>query len=332
MTSPRILVITPVRHIVGVWDKLNAAGAVTCMEDPSLEEVLAAIGDYDAVYTNPNKSKVFIGREVMDAGRRLKAICTASTGTNHIDKEYAAKRGIAVLSLTEERKVIDRISSTAEHAFALTLAGLRHVVRSHAAVLRGEWDYTPYIGRQMDGLTIGVVGHGRLGALYTGYCLAFGARVVVYDPYKRVNREGAAQVANLGLLLRASDVIALHVHVTEETTGMIDASCFSVMKNDVLLVNTARGEVVNEADLVEFLCANPRARVATDVLADEIRKRLDSPLLQLALRSDQVIITPHVGGMTREAQEIAFGHAAERLRLFFAGAGRESPVPVLQTK
>ena len=100
---------------------------------------------------------------------------------------------------------------------------------------------------------------------------------------------------------------------------MMDKSCFDLMKKDVVLVNTARGDMVNEVDLVEFLKANSSARVATDVLSDEIRNRMNSPLLEYALDSDQVIITPHIGGMCREAQEIAYGHAAKLLLNFFHG-------------
>lgn len=312
------MVITPVGHIDGVPEALEAAGVVTRMDDPTQAEVIDVIAGYDAIYTNPNKSRVFIGKEVLDAGANLKVICTASTGTNHIDKAYASRKGIRILSLTEERNVIERISSTAELSFALTLAGLRHIVRAHNSVLRGEWDYAPYVGRQMDSVTVGVIGCGRLGTMYVRYCLALGARVLVFDPYKDVADHGVEQVAELPDLLRQADVIALHVHVTDETTGMINAERLRDVKPDVLLVNTSRGEIVSEADVVAFLRANPRARVATDVLADEIRNRTASPLLRYAHESEQVIITPHIGGMSREAQEIAYGHAARRLRDFFA--------------
>ena len=153
--------------------------------------------------------------------------------------------------------------------------------------------------------------------MYAHYCQAFGSRVLVYDPYKKVDTEGLEQVDVITTLIQESDIIALHVHVTDETIGMINADCFKRMKKEVLLVNTSRGDVVNESDLVEFLSANPEARVATDVLADEIRNRLASPLLQYAHQSEQVIITPHIGGMSREAQEIAYGHAGNILQLFF---------------
>jgi len=165
----KILVITPVRHINGVPETLESIGKVTYMDDPSIEEVISVIDGYDVIFTNPNKSKVFIGEDLLDAAKTLKVICTASTGTNHIDKVYAAKLGLPILSLTEERDVINRISSTSELAFSLTLASLRHVVRGHKAVLGGEWDYEKYIGRQMNSLSIGVIGYGRLGSIYSKY-------------------------------------------------------------------------------------------------------------------------------------------------------------------
>jgi phosphoglycerate dehydrogenase-like enzyme len=313
----KILVITPVRHIKGVPEALESTGEITYMDDPSSDEVISIISGYDAIFTNPNKSKVFIGKEILDVAKKLKVICTASTGTNHIDKSYAAKLDLPILALTEEREVINRISSTAELAFSLTLASLRHVVNSHKAVLGGEWNYEKYIGRQMNCLTIGSIGYGRLGSMYSRYSKAFDSRVLVYDPYKEADDQGIEQVDNLEYLLQESDVIAINVHVTEETIDMINKSCFDLMKKDVVLVNTSRGDIVNEPDLVSFLQTNPNARIATDVLADEIRNRTESPLLKYALESEQVIITPHIGGMCREAQEIAYGHAAQRLTKFF---------------
>lgn len=168
----------------------------------------------------------------------------------------------------------------------------------------------------MNCLTIGSIGYGRLGSMYSRYCKAFDSRVLVYDPYKIVEDKGIEQVDSLEYLLQESDVVAIHVHVTEETIGMINKSCFDLMKKDVVLVNTSRGDMVNELDLVDFLRNNLDARVATDVLANEIKDRLSSPLLDYAKGSNQVIITQHIGGMSREAQEIAYGHAARMLSIF----------------
>ena len=313
MILPKILVITPVKHIAGVSLILEKIGSVTYMDDPNLTDLLSVIERYDAIFTNPNKSKVFIGKEIIDAATSLKVICTASTGTNHVDKAYVAKKKIPILSLTEEREVINQISSTAELAFGLTMAGLRHIVRGHNAVLKGEWDYTRYIGRQMNALTIGVVGYGRLGSMYANYCKAFGSKVVIYDPYKEVKQD-FRQVDKISELLIDSDVVAIHAHVTEETQNMFNQSLFSQMKKNVLIVNTSRGDIVNEDDAVYFLKNNLQAKIATDVLSDEIRNRLSSPLLKFARESEQVIITPHIGGMCKESQEIAYTHAAKLLQ------------------
>jgi len=159
---PKILVITPVHHIRGVSEILESIGEVNYLENPTPQDVLNLISNQHAVFTNPNKSNVFIGPDIMDKGPDLKAICTASTGLNHIDISYAVKRGISVLSLKNERDVINKISSTAEHAFSLMLAAVRHIPQAFDSVKRGEWDYTKFIGRQLDYLTIGVVGYGRL--------------------------------------------------------------------------------------------------------------------------------------------------------------------------
>ncbi len=313
--TPRILVITPVNHIQGVCETLESSGSVVYLEDPSLEDVLSQVAGVHAIFTNPNKSNVFIGPTIMEAGSDLRVICTASTGTNHIDLAYAAGRGITVLSLTDEHEVIGKITSTAEHAFALMMAALRRVPQSFNSVKRGEWDYKRFIGRQLDHVTVGVVGYGRLGKMFANYCKAFGSQVVVYDPYKHVSADGIRQV-DLDTLLRESDVISIHVHVTPETTGMVDRSWFSRMQHSVVLVNTARGEVINEADVVDFLERNPGASMAVDVIADEVQKKETNKLIEYARTHANLIITPHVGGMTVEGQQIAYQCAGRRLKHF----------------
>lgn len=319
--KPGILVITPIRHIDGVSAILEKAGRVTYLDDPSEAQVLERIGKFEAIFTNPNKSNVYLSKKVLDAAKALKAICTASTGTNHIDLEYAHAKNIKVLSLTEERETINKISSTAEHAFALMMASLRKIPQGWDSVKRGEWDYEPFIGRQVSELTVGVIGYGRLGKLFAGYARAFGARVLAYDPYKTIYDAGIEQ-AERNAALSLSDVISFHVHVTPETLEMVDTGWFSKMKPDVLLVNTARGDIMKESDLLSFLDKNLRAFYATDVLADETRSKGSSPVLKSALTSKQILITPHVGGMTREGQKIAYQRAAVMLEEYLSGSKR----------
>ena len=317
--KPRLLVITPVKHIRGVADKLESIADVTYIDDPTIDEIIPLIANFDALFTNPNKSRIFIGKKIMETGKKIKVICTASTGTNHIDIDYAKKKCIKVLSLTEEREIINKISSTAEHAFALTMTSLRRVMSGHNDVMKGGWNYEKFIGRQMDGLTIGVVGYGRSGSMYANYCLAFDSKVLVYDPYKDCNNKKITKISNIGTLLVESDIISFHIHVTSETINMVDKNWFRQMKSNVLMINTSRGDILVEKDLVKFLAVNNQMRIATDVLADEIQNRTASPLLEYAAKSEQVIITPHIGGMTREAQEIAYNYAATRLKIFYKG-------------
>ena len=311
--SINILVITPVKHIKGVCEILEVSGDVTYLDDPSMSEVKELVGEADAIFTNPNKSNIYIGDEIFKVAKKLSFIATASTGTVHIDIPEAKRRGIKVISLTEERATIDKISSTAEHAFALTLTALRNIPASIESVREGEWDYEKFIGRQMDHLTVGIVGFGRLGGYYAKYARAFGARILVYDPHREIVADGVEQT-DLEALLVNSDVVTLHVHVSDETRHMINEKTLSKMKSDVLLVNTSRGEICNEPDLINFLFNNPHAKYATDVLAEETTHKATNPLLQATLSSKQLIITPHIGGMTVEGQEISYTRAAQLLR------------------
>lgn len=322
----KVLVITPIKHIEAVFDGLKDFADITYMPEAGSHDVAQAICDQEALFTNPNKSKVFIGKQIMDSARRLLCICTASTGTNHIELDYAKSHGIAVLALTEERETINKISSTAEHAFALTLAALRKVPQGFQSVRQGSWNYEPFIGRQFDYLTVGVIGYGRLGRYYSRYCSCLGAKVTVYDPYKTVGDDRISQVKDLDELITTADIISLHVHVTEETLGLINEALLAKMKSSVLIVNTSRGDVVNESNLVDFLEKNPEAGYATDVLAREITNKEDSAVLEYAMKSDQVLITPHIGGMTVEGQYIAYNRAVSLLREYFSNMGAEQPV------
>ena len=308
-----ILVMTPIKNIAGVYEVLQECGKIIYLEDPTITEVEKIIKGIDIIFTNPNKSKVFIGEDLIKKAKNLKIICTASTGTNHIDIKFAKNQKIKIISLTKEYDTIKKISSTAELAFALTLASLRNLYQGINSVLDNQWNYSNFIGRQMNFLKVGIIGYGRLGSIYASYCKAFGSQVYTYDPYKVVKNKGIKQIDSLDKLLNYSDVISLHLHVNEETQEIINARNLLHMKKDAILINTSRGELINEEDLVNFLSLNPLFKVASDVLSNEIRNKESSPLLAYAKLSNQVIITPHIGGMTKEAQEIAYGKVANNL-------------------
>lgn len=309
---PRLLVVTPIEHIRGLRAKLTAAFELTVVPDPVLDELTDELEQVDAIYTNPNKSRLPIDIALFDHAPCLRVVATASTGLLHIDVAEAQRRGIDVVSLTKEYATIERISSTAEHALALTLAALRHLPVAMADVMAGNWDYEKFIGRQMDACTVGVVGYGRLGKLYARYAHAMGARVIVCDPAYTLER-CPFPLVDLSRLIYESDIVSLHIHATPENYGLIGSALLAQAKPGLLLVNTSRGEIVDEAEMIDFLGAHPEAILATDVVADELTGKWHSPLISLARSSNQVLITPHIGGMTTEAQEIAYHRTADML-------------------
>ena len=314
--NKKITVITPIKHLKNVERILSSIPKSDLIYLPNCEiKDLKMHNDSFAIFTNPNKSSIFLGHRNLASFKKLKYICTASTGTVHIDKSFCKKRGINIISLTEERHIINKIPSTAEHAFALMLSSLRNINLAAQSISKNEWNYEPFIGRQIQSLTIGVIGYGRLGNFFSNYCDNFGAKVIVYDPYKSVNHPRIEQVQKLEEIAIHSDVISLHVHVTEETNKFINNKFLNKCKESILVVNTSRGEIINEVDLANFLSQNKSAKYATDVLSGEINGIYNNPIKKYFEENPyQVIITPHIGGMTKEAQNIAFSHAANLLK------------------
>jgi len=308
----RLLVTTPVRHIDGLMEKLASRFDVTYLPDPAVPDIMPHLAEMEGIFTNPNKARFRISKELIAAAPLLRQIVTASTGMVHIDREFAGQRGINVISLTREYETIERISSTAELALTLTLASLRHLPQALDDVLAGHWDYEKFVGRQVNCLKVGVVGYGRLGRKYSHYLHAMGASIFVADPYK-TKAECPFPLVDFPHLLRHCDVVAFHVHVTDETRGMLNAEALKGAKADVLIVNTSRGELIDEMAMRDFLQQHPRASLAVDVLADEIERKWESPLLDLARLRQQVMISPHIGGMCKEAQEIAYHRVADLL-------------------
>lgn len=316
MNEKKILVITPISHLDNVEEILKSIKGTKLFLIPECDKnELKNHADSYAIFTNPNKSKVFLGKENLSFFKKLKYICTASTGTNHIDKNFCHENNISIISLKEERSVINQIPSTAEHAFALMMTSLRNVNEANRSVNKGLWNYEPFIGRQLKSLIVGVVGYGRLGTFFSNYCDAFGSQVVVFDPYKTVNHPRISQVGNLKDLSTISDIISLHVHVTSETLKFINFDFLNNCKKTVLIVNTSRGEIIDELALLKFLKKNKNSKYATDVLSSEIKGINDNILKKYADDNrSQITITPHIGGMTKEAQNMAFSHAANLLK------------------
>ena len=305
----KILCITPITD--SMMENLKSRGSVDYhpRADKMLVRSLLSDEDYGVVFTNPNKQNFMLDEEVL-RDSAVSIICTASTGLNHIDIEYCKKNDIKVLSITKDYVILEKISSTAEHSFALMMSLIRKIPTSFDSAKAGRWDWESFTGRQINQLTVGIVGLGRLGKMMAKYCDSFGAKVLVYDPYVDAGKYTTAD--SLGELFSHSDVVSLHVHVSDDTKHFINKSVIEEATKPLYLINTSRGEIVDERDVVNALENGTLAGYATDVLEDEFGDLSKSPVLK-SCDDLNIIVTPHIGGMTTDAREIAYNAAINKL-------------------
>lgn len=309
----KILVITPIEHLNETFNLMKSFDYIykPYLNKNELIEILKNDKSINALFTNPNKQGYILDEEVFQ-NSNIKIINTASTGTNHIDKVYCKNNNIKIFSLTKDYDLINQLTSTSELAFGLMISLLRKIPFSFDSVKNYEWNYEKYIGRQVKDFNLGVIGYGRLGKMMVNYGLAFGMNVYVYDPYQNVEIENVNQVM-LNELLINSDVVSLHVHVTDETRKIVNQNFIDKMKNNSYLINTSRGELVDESEILKNLENGKLAGYGTDVIADEFDDIKKSILIESSKNEKyNIVITPHIGGMTYEGQNKAFYHAMNK--------------------
>jgi D-3-phosphoglycerate dehydrogenase len=233
----------------------------------------------------------------------LRVIATATTSADHIDPRAAKKHGVTILSLKGATSFLKTIPSTAEHTWGLLLALLRHIVPAADAVRSGRWESPKFRGNELQGKTLGIIGVGRLGTMVARYGKAFGMNVIGFD--ERTIPKSVCRQVTLDQLLKISDIVSIHIHLSEETEGMIGAKELSRMKPSAVIINTARGKIVDEDALLQALKSNRVAGYAADVLANEVRfgtHCAQDPLVRYAKTHGNVLLSPHIGGRTVEAR------------------------------
>lgn len=316
--KPKILVTCEMGQVPESRAILETVADVTYLTYPSDDTLLSEIGGYDAIVTNLKQK---ITREVIDAAKRLRVIATPSTGTDHIDLDYAESREIEVQSLKKDYDVLKNITATAEQAFLLMMAAMRKLPFAFAHVLDGKWTDDRFRGREVEGRVVGIVGYGRLGEMFSRFAKGFGMRVIACDPFKAVTDEWVRQV-DMDALLAEAEVITLHVHLTDETRGMIGRDEFAKMRDGVYLVNTSRGGLIDETAFLEALESGKVTAAGIDVLANELDDDIGGePLVRYAKEHENLIITPHLGGKTYDSQEKAYRHMATKLAAALKGNG-----------
>jgi len=310
-----ILVAEPESYSKKCIDILAQIGKVTAKK-MKRDELLSRIKDFEVLVI---RVETRVDRELIDRAKKLKIIGVAATGLDHVDVDYAQRRGIKVVSLKGERKFLERVNATVEHTFALMLSLVRKIPWAFEEMKKGRWVRSPFFGRELNGKTLGVVGFGRIGSKIAGISQKFGMRVLANDPHvdKRAIKKLGVKPVSLETILKESEIIVICVALTPETENMISSKEFKQMHRKPILINIARGKVVDEGALLDALKNNRISGAALDVLSIETEvdnPLLGNPLLEYMRKHDNLVITPHLGGATFESMEATGMFIAQKIK------------------
>ena len=280
---------------------------VRWVDGPDREKLLAAMPEADALLV---RSATTVDAEVLAAAPKLKIVARAGVGLDNVDVESATERGVLVVNAPTSN-----IHSAAEHALALLLSAARQIPAADASLREHTWKRSSFSGTEIFGKTVGVVGLGRIGQLVAQRLAAFETHIVAYDPYVSPARAAQLGIELLPLdqLLARADFISVHLPKTPETAGLIDKDALAKTKPGVVIVNAARGGLVDEAALADAVTSGHVRAAGIDVFSTE--PCTDSPLFDLP----QVVVTPHLGASTEEAQDRAGTDVAVSVKLALAG-------------
>ncbi|HSD34530.1 MAG TPA: phosphoglycerate dehydrogenase, partial [Alphaproteobacteria bacterium] len=267
-------------------------------------ELAAVIGDYDGLAV---RSATKVTRALLEAAPRLKVVGRAGIGVDNIDVAAATQRGVVVMNAPHGNAV-----TTAEHAIAMMLALARNIPQASASTHAGRWEKERFVGVELAGKTLGVIGCGNIGSIVVDRAHGLKMRVIAFDPFLSEDRalDLGVERVELDALLARADFVTLHTPLTDGTRHMIDGAALAKMKRGARLINCARGELVVEADLKAAIESGHLAGAALDVFGQEPAR--SNPLFGL----DRVVATPHLGASTGEAQEKVAVQIAEQIADF----------------
>jgi D-3-phosphoglycerate dehydrogenase / 2-oxoglutarate reductase len=280
------------------------------------EDLKTIIHDYDALMV---RSSSKVSKDLISVADRLKVIGRAGVGVDNIDIEAATDKGIVVLNSPEGNTV-----AAAEHTIAMMLSMIRHIPAADSSIKAGKWERSKLTGKEAFNKNIGIVGVGKVGSRVASIVRAMGMKIFVYDPFvsqDRIEGLGAYYATSLDDIWKSADFITLHIPKNKDTFNLINRDTMAKMKKGVKIINCARGGLINEADLAEAIGNGQVEMAAIDVFDREPVD--DSPLLKLG---DKVILTPHLGASTEEAQINVAVDVAEQIRDMSQGLPARSAV------
>ncbi|MEU4803561.1 phosphoglycerate dehydrogenase [Actinosynnema sp. NPDC023587] len=305
MTKPVVLIAEKLAP--SVLDVFGEGIEVRHVDGTDRPALLEAVADADALLV---RSATKVDKEVFLATTKLKVVARAGVGLDNVEVPAATERGVMVVNAPTSN-----IVSAAEHAVALLLATARQIPAAHATLQNHEWKRSKFNGVEINGKTVGVVGLGKIGQLFAARLAAFGTEIIAYDPY--VSQQRAAQLGielvSLEELLERADAISVHLPKTPETKGLIGAEQLAKAKRGVIIVNAARGGLIDEEALAEAVKEGQVGGAGIDVFSTE--PTTESPLFGLP----NVVVTPHLGASTTEAQDRAGTDVAKSVLLALQG-------------
>lgn len=241
----------------------------------------------------------------------LRAVITATTGASHIDTEYLAARGVPLLTLKGQEHVTRNLTAAAEHSWLLAMAVARQLPAALSETRSGGWDRNKFPGLMFRGRVLGVVGCGRIGGWMARYAKAFGMRVLGFDAVSAPDSD-LFEAVDLDTLLSSSDIVSIHVPLTDQTRHLLDRQKLAALKPGAILINTSRGEVLDESALLEGLRSGRIGGAGLDVMQSEPYVQ-DDPLIVYARDHNNLIITPHIGGFSPDALNVVLQFSCERV-------------------
>lgn len=280
------------------------------------EELKTIIKDYDALVV---RSSTKVTKDIIASAEKLKVIGRAGVGLDNVDAEAASKRGIIVMNTPAGNTI-----STCEHTMSLMLSMSRNVPQANASLREGKWDRNKYMGVELYGKTLGIVGLGRIGTEVAKRATSFGMMVIAYDPYLTVERalELGVELVDLKEIIKRSDYITVHTPITDETKHLIGDEEFAQMKQGVRIINCARGGIINEQALLRAIESGKVSGAALDVYENEPPKDFSM------FKNEKLVATPHLGASTEEAQVNVAIEVAKQVADALLGRGCRNAVNV----
>ena len=287
-----------------ITDEISDSGLLPLNDDPriqvdkklglSVSELHQIIGDYEAIIT---RSGTLIDRALLDHAHKLKIVARAGVGIDNVDVDAASSKGIIVVNAP-----YGNVNSAAEHTMAIMLSLCRNVPVANSSLKSGAWQRAPFTGRELKGKTVGIIGLGKVGGRVARRCKAFEADVITYDPYISEKRADDFGVKLLPLedIIRFSDIITVHTPLNDETRDLVSAEHFKGMQDGVIMINCARGGIINEAAMLEALESGKSSGAAFDVWSQEPPV---TDVLKKLIAQPNMLVTPHLGANTFEAQK-----------------------------